>query len=89
MTRIVAKKSIASYINTPMLYVTRLTQSQNGSINSILQYRHVVGKDCCVAFSTSGLPYLILSPRQCKGKVATTYLKGLRTIKIFQKICCC
>ena len=67
-----------------MLYVTRLTQTQNDLINSILQYGCVVGKDCFVVFSASGFPYLIPCPRQCKGKVATTYLKGLKTIKIFQ-----
>ena len=67
-----------------MLYVTRLTQNQNDSINSILQYGHVVGQDCCVMFSASGFPYLVLCPTECKGKVATTYLRGLRTIKIFQ-----
>ena len=66
-----------------MLHVTRLTHDQNDSINSILQYGRVVGKDCCVVFSASEFPYLILCPRLCKGKVATTYLKGLRTIKIF------
>ena len=65
-----------------MLYVVRLTQNQNDSINSILKYGLVVGKDCCIVFFASGFPYLILSPRQCKGKVGTTYLKGLRT-KIF------
>ena len=62
----------------------RLTQNKNDSINSILQYVCIVEKDYCVVFSASGFPYLILCPRQCKGKVATTYLKGLRTIKIFQ-----
>ena len=67
-----------------MLYLMRLTQNQYDLINSILQYGRVVRKDCCVVFSASGFPYLILCPRQCKGKVATTYLKGLRTIKIFQ-----
>ena len=67
-----------------MVYVTRLAQNQNDSINSILQYGGVVGKDCCVTFSASGIPYLILCPRKCKGKVATTYLKGLRIIKIFK-----
>ena len=67
-----------------MLYVTRLAQNQNDSINSILQYGRVVERDCCVVFSVSRFLYLILCPRQCKEKVATTYLKGLRTIKIFQ-----
>ena len=67
-----------------MLYVTKLTENQNDSINSILQYGRVVGKDCCVVFSAPGFPYLILSPTQCKRKVATTYLKGLRTVEIFQ-----
>ena len=66
-----------------MLYVVRLTQNQNDYIKSILKYGRVVGKYCCVVFFASGFPYLILSPRQCKGKVGITYLKGLRTIKIF------
>ena len=76
--------SIATYINTPMLYVTRLTQNQNDPINSILQYGRVAGKDCWVVFSASGYPFLILCPKQCKGKVASTYLKRLKMIKIFQ-----
>ena len=67
-----------------MLHVTRLAQNQDDPINSILQYGSVVGKDCCVVFSASGNPYLILCSRQCKGKVATNYLQGLRTMKIFQ-----
>ena len=67
-----------------MLYLTRLAQNQNDSITSVLQYGRVVGKDCCVEFSASGFPYLILCPRPCKEKVGATYLKGLRTIKIFQ-----
>ena len=67
-----------------MLYVARLTQNQNNPINSILQYGCDVGKDCCVVFSASGFSYLILCPRQCKEKVATTYLKRLRTNRIFR-----
>ena len=67
-----------------MLYVTRLTQNQNDSVNLMLQYGRVVKKDCYVVFPALGFPYLILCPRQCKGKIATTYLKGLRTIKILQ-----
>ena len=58
-----------------MLYVTKLTQNQNDSINSILQDGRVVGNDCCVVFSASGFPYLILRLRQCKGKVATITYK--------------
>ena len=74
-------KKVASYINTHM---TRLAQNQGDPINAILQYGSVVGRDCCVVFSASGNPYLILCSRQCKGKVATNYLQGLRTMKIFQ-----
>ena len=62
----------------------RLTQNQNDSINSILHYGRVVGKDSCLVFSGSAFPYLILCPKQCKRNVAVTYLKGLKTIKIFQ-----
>ena len=51
-----------------------MTQNKNDSINSIQQPGRVVDKNCCVVFPTSGFPYLILCPRQCKWKVATTYL---------------
>ena len=48
-----------------------MTQNKNDSINSILQ--HDRG-----GFPTSGFPYLLLCLRQCKWKVATTYL-AIRT----------
>ena len=51
---------------------------KNDWITSILQHDRVVDKSCCVVFPTSGFPYLTLCPRQCKWKVATTYL-ALRT----------
>ena len=65
-------------IYIPILYVTRMTQNKNDSINSILQHGRVADNNCCVVFPTSRLPYLILCPRQCKWKVATTYL-AIRT----------
>ena len=55
-----------------------MTQNKNDSVNSILQHGRVVDKNCCVVFSTSGFLYLILCPRQCKWKVANTYL-AIRT----------
>ena len=55
-----------------------MTKNKNDSINSILQHRRVVDKSCCVVFPTSGFPYLILCPRQCKRNVASTYL-AIRT----------
>ena len=61
----------------------RMTENKNDSINSILQHGRNVDKNCCAVFPTSGFPYLILCPRQCKWKVATTYL-AIRTIKIFE-----
>ena len=62
-----------------------MTQNKNDSINSILQHGRVVGKNCFVVFPTSGFPYLTLCPRQCKWKLATTYLTiRLRTMKIFE-----
>ena len=61
-----------------MLYVARMTNNENGSIISILQHGRVVDNNCCVVFPASGFPYLILCPRQCKWKVATTYL-AIRT----------
>ena len=76
--------NVANFINIyiqiyiPILNVTRMTQNKNDSINSILQHGRVVDKNCCVVFPTSGFPYLILCPRQCKWKVATTYL-AIRT----------
>ena len=51
-----------------------MTQNENDSINSILQHDRILEKNCCVVFPTSGLPYLTLCPRQCKWKVAATYL---------------
>ena len=51
-----------------------MTQNENDSINSILQHGRVLDKNFCVVFPTSGLPYLNLCPRQCKWKIATTYL---------------
>ena len=53
--------NICTYIT-----VTRMAQNKNNSINSILHHGRVVGKNCCVVFPTSGFPYLILYPRQCK-----------------------
>ena len=61
------------YIYVPVI-CDKLTQNKNDLINSIRQYGRVVDKNCCVVFPASGLPYLILCPRQCKDKVATTYL---------------
>ena len=58
----------------PTLYAKKITQNKNDSISSILQYEGVVGKNHCVVFPASGFPYLILCPRQCKGKVSTTSL---------------
>ena len=51
-----------------------MTQNENDSINSILQHGRVVDNNCCVQFSNSEFPYLILCSRQSKWKVATTYL---------------
>ena len=50
-------------IYIPILYVTKLTQSKNDSINSILQQSSVVDNNCCVVFLTSRFPYLILCTR--------------------------
>ena len=50
-------------IYIPILYVNRMTQNKHGSINSILQHGCVVDNNCCVVFSTSRFPYLILCPR--------------------------
>ena len=58
----------------PTLHVIKMTQNKNDSINSILQHRHVADNDCCVVFPASRFSYLILYPRYCTWKVATTYL---------------
>ena len=50
-------------IYIPILYVTKMTQNKNDSINSILQHGRVVDNNCCVVFPTSRFPYLILCPR--------------------------
>ena len=50
-------------IYIPTLYVMRMTQNKNDSINSLLQHGHVVDNDCCVVFPTSKFSYLILCPK--------------------------
>ena len=50
-------------IYIPKLYVIRMTQNKNDSINSIMQHGRVVDNSCCVVFPTSKSPYLILCPR--------------------------
>ena len=51
-----------TYIYIPLLYVTRMTQNKNDSINSILQHGRIVENNCCVVFPISRFPYLILCP---------------------------
>ena len=78
------RMNIANFINIyknmyiPVLYVMIMTQNKNDSINSKLQHGRAVDKNCCLVFPTPGFPYLILCPRQCKWKVAATYL-AIRT----------
>ena len=50
-------------IYVPIIYVTRMTQNKNDSINSILQHGRAVDKNCCVVFPTSRFPYLSLCPK--------------------------
>ena len=66
--------NISIQIYIPILYVTRMTQNKNDSINLILQHGSVVDNNCYIVFPTSRFQYLILCPRQCKWKVGTTYL---------------
>ena len=61
-------------MHMPKLYVTRMGQNKNDSINLILQHSHVIDNKCCVIFLTSRFSYLILCPRSCKWKATTTYL---------------
>ena len=58
------RMNIANFINIhtsiyAILYVTRMTQNKNDSIDSILQHDRVVDNNCCVVFPTSRFPYLI------------------------------
>ena len=46
-------------IHITILYLTRMTQDKNESINSILQHGHVVDNNCCVVFPTSRFPCLV------------------------------
>ena len=79
------RMNIANFINIyknmyiTVLYVIIMTQNKNDSINSKLQHGRAVDKNCCLVFPTPGFPYLILCPRQCKWKVAATYL-AIRTM---------
>ena len=63
------RMNIANFINfyiqiyILILYVKRINQNKNDSINSILQHGRVIGNNCCVVFPTSRFSYLILCPR--------------------------
>ena len=72
------RMTIANFINIytniyPYIIGDENDLNKNDSINSIVQHGRVVDKKCCVVFPTSKFPYLILCPRQCKWKVATTF----------------
>ena len=41
----------------PLLYLKRMTQNKNDSINSILQHGRVIVNNYCVVFLTSRFPY--------------------------------
>ena len=43
-------------IYKPILFMTRMAQNKNDSINLILQHGRVVDKNCCAVFLTSGFP---------------------------------
>ena len=68
--RINIANSINIYIQIyiPILYVTRMIQNKNDSINSILQHGRVVENNCCVVFPTSKFPYLICVADRANGK---------------------
>ena len=51
-----------------------MTQSKNDSINSILQHSRVVDKTCFSSISYFKISIFHPVPRQCKWKIATTYL---------------
>ena len=50
---------IYTNICTYLLYVTKMTQNKNDSINSILQHGRVVKNNCCVVFPTSKVYFLV------------------------------
>ena len=50
-------------IYIPILYVTRMIQNKNDSINSIPQHGRVVDNNCYVVYPTSRFSYLILCTR--------------------------
>ena len=64
----------ANYIYIYIVNVMRIIHHKNNSIKLKLQHGRVVDTNCCVVFTASGFPYLILCLRQCKWKLATTYL---------------
>ena len=47
--------NIYTHIYIPILYVRRMTQNKNDSLNSILQHGRVVDNNCCVVF-----PYFLI-----------------------------
>ena len=65
---------IANFINIYTTIYNYIICGENDSINAILLHGRIVDKNICVVFPASGFPYLTLCARQCKWKVATTYL---------------
>ena len=55
-------------IHIAILYVTRMTQNKNDSINSILQHGRVVDNNCCVVFPTSKFHICFCVPDSANGR---------------------
>ena len=60
-------------------------------INSILQYGHLVRKDCFVVCTASQFPYLILRPnlmivQTSKGKVPHSHKELIRRVITFEYV---
>ena len=63
MKYIIYYKYMHKYIYIPILYVMRITQNKNDSINSILQHGRVDDNNCFVLSPTLKFPCLILCHR--------------------------
>ena len=55
-----------------MLCYVKTTQNQNEAISSLLQYDHIVWKDCFVVFTGSWFPNIMLCPNLMKMKMEGT-----------------
>ena len=81
--------NINDILKISKLCVMRLTENKKKSINSVLQYGHVVRKHAFVIFTASRFPYVylclnLMTVQTSKGKVSHSSKELVRRIMAFE-----